>query len=95
VVALAAVQLLCLAPSAGASQPTTTAPPTTSSVTSTTTIPATDCADAFAGPPSGSLNKAIVGGDQIAGFNLVQITTPRPPGTYHLASLLVARRRHE
>jgi hypothetical protein len=89
VAALAAVHLLFLVPSAGASQPGTTASSTTSSTTST--VPATDCADAFAGPPRGSLDKAIVGLDQIAGVNLVQITTPRPPGTYRVVDCFKTR----
>lgn len=91
VVALPAIQLLCLAPSAVARQPSTTASPTPLRATSTTAIPATNCADAFAGPPSGSLNKEIVDLDQIAGFNVVQITTSRPPGTYHVVDCFKTR----
>lgn len=52
------------------------------------TTPALDCENVLAGRAQSSLTKAIVGGDEFAGFNVIRIDTARPTGVYHVVDCI-------
>jgi hypothetical protein len=61
----------------------TTAASTTTAGPTTTTVPR-ECHGVKDENVRGGLHKSIVGGDETIGLSVIQIDTPRPPGTYHV-----------